>query len=476
MQKYREAPIYFCDDVLGVKPWEIQKQIFESVRDNKRTAVRSCHGPGKSWTAARIALWYLCAHPFAIVATTAPTFRQVEKILWQEIRRAHTDTKREIGGNLLTTELRFTDGWYAFGLATNDPDAFQGLHSARGNVLIIFDEASGIEPAIWTSAEGCLTGANCRFLAIGNPTNPVGDFFKECTSADTKQFKISAFDTPNFTAFGITQSDIATNNWQSKITSALPMPELITPEWVADKYKRWGPTSPAYLSRVLADFPQSAEDSLILLHLIEAAQARTLEKTEPHELAVDVARFGGDKTIIGERWGSVVHIRSKYSKQDTMETAGRVVKALVDSGANKAKVDVIGVGSGVVDRLNECRADTKMRGKTIEACNAGSAPRDKSRFLNARAEWFWNIRERAEEGDLDLDDDPELAAQLSGIKYKLDSRGRILIESKEDMKKRGMKSPDEADMVAIALSESGYKEVDMSDTMDELSCESSFSV
>lgn len=199
-------------------------------------------------------------------------------------------------------------------------------------------------------------------------------------------------------------------------------------------------------AHILGEFPDRSTDSLIPLDWIVAAQRRTLEPKEhaPRILGVDVARYGEDRTVILERRGPVVRCRSVSQQEDTMQTAGRVAQALRETGASAAHVDVIGVGAGVVDRLRE-------QGLPVVPVNVGEAAWDSERFTNRRAECFWALRERFEAEAIDLDPaDEELAAQLSALKYKFDSRGRILIESKDDMRKRGMASPDQADALMLA--------------------------
>jgi phage terminase large subunit len=418
-------PVWWIQEVLGSKPWEIQARIVEAVRDHKETAVASCHASGKSWIAARCGLWYLQTHPYSIIATTAPTFRQVRNIIWQEIRRAFKSSRYPLKGELLQTELRIDDGWFAFGFATDDPDKFQGLHSVEGHVLVIVDEAAGVSPEIWTAIDGILTSKDSRLLAIGNPTG-TETFYQMFKRPGVAKIHISAFDTPNVQA------------------GQTVVPGLVTRDWVEDKQQKWGLESPLYVSRVLGQFPESSTDALIRLSWIEAAQRRELPPAEPYILGVDVARQGQDESVIVLRRGPVARIHVATHQEDTMQTAGRIVRVLAETRAAEARIDAVGLGAGVYDRLAEqCLPVVEMQ--------SGQAPLDSERFLNARAEWYWGLRERFEQGDIDLDEDEELAAQLANLKFKFTSRGQIQIESKEDMKKRGLRSPDRADALMLAF-------------------------
>lgn len=437
-----QDPEWWVRTVLGHNPWHKQIEIFESVRDNMTTAVKSCHGAGKSFSAADVALWYLYTHRPSIVLTTAPTDRQVKGILWKEIRKSYQRAVYPLGGDMLTQELKLDADWFAWGFTAPDydPDRFQGFHEIH--ILVVVDEASGVSEEIFEGIDGVLTSEHARLLMIGNPTNPAGRFAKTFRSPGVSKISISAFDTPNFTEFGITEQDIIQKTWEEKITGELPAPYLVTPRWVADRLRDWGETSPLYLSRIKAQFPSQGEDTLIPLHLIEAAVERTLQPGTPSELGVDVARFGADETVIMHRHGAVARILKTLPKCDTMELTGYVVQAIRDTAATGAKIDAVGIGAGVYDRLIELQQPAREM-------QSGAAATDTERYANARAEWWWGLRTRFEEGDIDIENDEILCSQLSTIRYKINSRGQILIESKEDMKKRGLPSPDRADTLML---------------------------
>jgi hypothetical protein len=154
-------PVQWVSEKLNDQMWDMQQTIIESVRDNPKTTVRSCNGIGKSWVAGRVALWFLNSFPYSIVLTTAPTGRQVEKLIWKEIRTAYSKATEKLGGTLLprSPELQIVqEQWYASGFATNDESRFQGYH--EDYILIIVDEGSGVPESIFTAIEGCLTSNN----------------------------------------------------------------------------------------------------------------------------------------------------------------------------------------------------------------------------------------------------------------------------------------------------------------------------
>lgn len=450
IERARQDPVWWARHVLGVRPWARQEDILRSVRDYPKTAVRSCHGIGKSFTAAATILWFLFCHPRAVVLSTAPTWRQVEKLIWREIRTAYHAARVPLGGKLMrkAPELYVADDWFAIGVSTRHPDRFQGFHAEH--ILVVVDEAAGVPEAIFEAVDGVLTSAHSRLLLLGNPTSVSGTFYDAFRKPGWRTISVSAFDTPNFTEFGITEDDVASGAWEEKIGGRpLPNPRLITPGWVADKYVQWGRHSPAYQSRVLGQFPEQGADTLIPLAWIEAAMERWSEtpEGEPLVLGVDVARFGDDRTVLAPRKGAKVLPLMVYRHQDTMETAGAALVKAREMGGASIHVDVIGVGAGVVDRLHELDAD-------VTGVNVAEAASDPEHFANRRSELWWGLRERLKPDAPDpiaLPPDDELLAELAGIKYKITSRGQIAVESKEDMKRRLGYSPDKADAVVLAF-------------------------
>jgi hypothetical protein len=429
---YLHDPQAWASDKLGAFLWSKQRDIFASVVANRRTAVRSCHGAGKSWSAGALAAWWIDTHPpgEAIVVSTAPTYKQVHAVLWEEIRKQHR-TGGLPGTVLGSDEWKINDILVGMGRkpADHDEHGFQGIH--RRYVLAILDEACGIPAALWNAVEAITTNDDCRILAIGNPDDPNTEFGNVCQpGSGWNILQISSFDTPNLSGEDVPDF----------MRTLLP-----SAGWVEDARKRWGEDSPVYLSKVLGEFPKTSANTLIPAPWIRAAQERDLPFGYPATLGVDVARFGTDRTVIYRRSGGKVRLHSDRNGDATTATTGLVVTALRDTGSLAAHVDGVGVGGGVVDMLRE-------QGHPVEDMQAGGGAIDPTRFVNARAEWYWDLRKMFEDGEIDLDPtDDELAAQLGSIRFEYDSRGRIKIESKDDMRKRGMPSPDHADAVMLAV-------------------------
>ena len=256
-------PVVWIREVLGETPWSKQREIAMSVRDNRRTAVQSCHDVGKSFIASRIVSWWIAAHPpgEAFVVTSAPTFQQVRAILWREIGKAHA--KGNLIGSTTETEWKIGKELVGFGRKPSDysPTAFQGIHARY--VLVVLDEACGIPESLWDAADTLITNDSSRILAIGNPDDPTSEFAKICQpNTDWHKICISAFDSPNFTG--------------EEIPEAV-REVLVSPTWVEEKRKKWGENHPFWQSKVLGLFPQQSATALFSLqHLLEASQFETV--------------------------------------------------------------------------------------------------------------------------------------------------------------------------------------------------------
>ena len=424
-----DSPVQFAQDVLGVELWSKQEEVLEAVRDHPRVAVKSGNGLGKGYCASVAILWFLVCHDPAVVLSTAPTFRQVRHVLWREVHRLYHRAKFSLGGKLLDTRLEMSEGRFALGLSADSDDEFQGFHSP--NMLIVVDEAEGVEEKIYEAIEGIMTSENCRVLLIGNPTTMDGAFrrvfYEERDLYHT--ITISALDSPNV------------KEGKAVIRG------LATRRWVEERRKVWGEENPIYQARVLGEFPDEGEDTLIALSLVEAAAHREMEDSDPSGpvvVAVDVARFGSDKSVILRRRGMVVEELQAHRGLDTMKLTGLVVDAINTWEPDEVVVDEVGIGAGVVDRLKEL-------GHQVQGINVGTAARDSEHYANLRAEGYWNLRQLFLDGRVGIPQDNELVGQLAGLRYSFNSLGKVLIESKEEMRRRGTPSPDKADALVLAF-------------------------
>jgi len=451
--RYRNDPVGFVTEVLHEDVWSKQVEILESVSANKRTAVPACHAPGKSHIAARAIVWWVAAHPpnTVRVVTTATTFRQVKAILWPHIRRVVT--AHDLPGELFTTEWKIDGEIVADGFspADHNESAVQGIHAE--NLLIVVDEAGGISNTIGQALEALMTGGNTRLLLLGNPpTNNVGSWFERSCSSDLYNvIPIPASETPNFTGEPV-------GPWKRN---------LVDQQWVEEVTQAFGAESPFVQARVHARFPRTTESAVIPIDWIETAM--DLESDPgPIKLGVDVAADGGDEFVIAELRGSTARvIHNSRNNSSPVAVAGKVLEAIKaaetvheEEGYRekvRVKIDAIGVGWGVAGLLEEWGNDGR-HGAKIVAVNVSQAAYDRDQFANQRAEMWWTARERLqpdEEGyqDLALEIDHTTMMQLAAPSYRANSSGRIQIESKADMSKRGIGSPDRAEAILLAIFE-----------------------
>lgn len=423
--RYQSDPVLFARQVLSFEPWERQADILRALAAHRRVTVRSCHNSGKTACAAVATQWFVRCFSPALVLTTAPTARQVEKQLWGEI--GSLQRRANLPGRLQTAALEVTPEQRALGLTTNTPERFQGWHAA--NILVIVDEASGVDETIYEAIEGCLTTANAKLLLIGNPNNPSGTFYESFRSPLYEKFRIEASD----------------------------VPEHILPSgWREERRIEWGEESPAYQVRVLGEFPEQSEDSLISLKWAEAAQERELPAEGDCIIGVDVARYGDDESGYYVRKGMAVVEGAQWRGQDTMRSAGRTAEAARRWRPQRIQVDEIGVGAGVVDRLRE-------EGLPVTGINVGEKARDSERFFDRRTEIFWGLRERFRDGDISIPkEDSILLDQLTQLRFGYTPRGQLRLESKDEMRKRRPSSskwtsPDRADALALAFAAGGNR-------------------
>jgi hypothetical protein len=456
----REDPNWFIRTALGRKQWSMQDRVVESVRDHKTTVVVSGNSLGKTYLASNVVLWFLLNHYPCIVLTTAPTGRQVPALLWKEIGIAHQRAPRPLGGRLLTQELKLAKNWFAMGFTASrhTPDSFAGFHEAH--VLVVVDESNGVPESIHDGIDGILASGHARKLEIGNPLDPSSPFARSFRMPSASKFRLGAFDSPNFTEFGITVEDIRSGEWVRKVDGRpLPYPSLVNPEWVREKWEKWcgtrkeGEDDPRWVARVEGRFPSGGPDTMFPWSYISAAKERELAPRETTQkiLAVDVARFGDDENVFLLRHGGKCRVvyASEDTKPDLMVTAGRAIVSAREHGASKIYIDSVGVGGGVLDRIRELRP----AGIQAEGVVFGGTAMNEDEFYDVRGECYHAVRDMMLQGSIDIDSgDEELESELAGLK-RVFKGGRSGVESKDSMRKRGLKSPNRADALAIAFAD-----------------------
>lgn len=497
----KSNPVFHIEQIQGTNTaTTYQKQIAQHLARFPRVAVRSCHGVGKTWLAARLVAWFLPTFYNSKVLTTAPTGRQVKKLLWSEIHSAHMRSRYPLGGQVLTTEWNITPEWFAIGYSpqreaeskADIASAFQGFHA--GKTLFVLDEATGVRKQIWDQLEGMTTGAFYRVFAIANPTSKSSEFYN-CFHGPKaklwKQCKLDCFDSPNVRANNILtlvdlerelerldslSIDEAIHTIQSY---KFVQPDLLTLQWVMERAKEWSTSHPLFLSKVLAEFPDEDEQAMFTLSLISQCASREYQlrkKITRRCIGVDPARFGTDKTVITVLEDNVYLERIALTKRRTTEVAGTVINMIrnyaiddqrdgVEVENTVVAVDGTGIGAGVVDALDEAVKAKRIVARVVEV-HFGAGPGDpndrnkanqdwdREHYANLKAKMFDRLAQSMRKDLVFPRDDTYCEVyqdQLPTIHYRFDSKGRLIIESKDEYKRRtGRTSPDESDSLALA--------------------------
>lgn len=453
-ERYLRDPVGWAADRAGLELWSKQREILNSVRDRRMTAVHSCHEVGKSFIASATVCWWLDTHlpGEARVVTTAPTAPQVKAILWHEINRLHRSAG--LGGRTNLTEWYMGNELVAFGRKPSDysTSAFQGLHARY--FLVVLDEACGIPINLWNAASTLVANEHSRILAIGNPDDPSGEFAANCRpDSGWNVIKIGYADTPNFT--GEPVSD--------KLKDL-----LIHPEWVEGRRAKWGEQSALFQAKCEGNFPTVGDPFQVIAHAW-ATQCRWLDLPVPpagveREAGLDVGA-GNDRTVVTVRAGNKVLAQKTFVSADPERSTGEVALFLREWKVRRVKVDSIGVGWGIYGALRTSSryhhpndAGTVHDAQVIPINVAESAsPSQQHLYWNRRAELWFMGRELSKERTWDLsalEDDvlDDLVVELTTPRYEImDSKGRVKIESKEKIRKRTGTSPDLAESLLMAF-------------------------
>lgn len=409
---------------------EIKKREFNGVDpvDPIQEAVSSGHGVGKSALTAWIIIFIMSTRPYAKGVVTANTNTQLRTKTWAELQKWN---KRSITGHwfkvtsgmhMKMVHLDHPEVWRcdAQTCAKENSESFAGLHAANSTPFYIFDEASAIDDVIWEVAEGGLTDGEPMWFVFGNGTKSSGRFF-QCFNRQKHRWIQRQIDSRT-----------------AKMTNKKKIQE-----WIDD----YGEDSDFVRVRVRGLFPKGTGSNFISrsdLNKCSEYEAQGF-KEMPKSISVDVARFGDDQTIISLKHGRKFYPLMKYRELSTMQTAAYVAEQIGIFKPDAVFVDGGGVGGGVVDRL-------RQMGHKVFDVNFGSKANDDKKYGNKRAEMYGLARD-AIKAEVDLPEDIELIEQLGSIEYGFNARQQLMLEKKEDMKKRGLGSPDEADAIVLHYAE-----------------------
>ncbi len=414
LAEYLTTPVGFTLAVLGVKLYPWQEKVLWDLNLPGAVALRAANGSGKtSVCGASAALWNASAFPGSLTICTASVFRQVSEQLFPTL---HKHAGKFPGGVFNATDVTLANGSKIFGFATDEANKFEGWHNPH--LLIVADEAKGIPDAIFEAVERC---APTRFLLMSSPGGCFG-FFHAAFNAKRKFFRqhvVTAYDCPHIKA-----------------------------EWIDSQIEKYGREHPLIQSMIFGEFMTGDADGCVIpLQFVERNLASPPTFVDDGTVAAfaDFAA-GGDENVLAVRRGNRVEIVAAWREQDTMKGIGRFIQLFQEQGlaASQISGDEGGLGGPVCDRLAES-------GWRIQRMNNGSPASKPEAYSNLAAETWFEARTRIEKNEIILPPDPELIAQLTSRRGWPDSKGRLTLESKADMRSRGLSSPDRADAVLGTL-------------------------
>jgi hypothetical protein len=420
----------------GPRKW--QSKILATIRDhlqNKNTrhqpcqiAVASGKGIGKSALVAMIVDWAMSTCGDCKIVVTANTGTQLATKTVPEVskwtRLSFNSHWWEVKATSITSRQRGHEREWRCDFipwSKENMEAFSGLHNEDKRLVVIFDEASGIHDTIWGNVEGTLTDEHAEiiWIAFGNPTRPYGRF-RECFGKNKHRWHTFQIDARNVEG---------TNHAEQ---------QRQVDDHGEDSYhvRIW----------IRGEFPLVGSDQFITPAHVELARKARAEgyETLPKILACDVARFGDDQSVIGYRQGRKAVILEKLRGKDTAHVGDRVIYWMEKENVNATVIDCDGLGAGTYDHI-------KYRGfqNGIYEFHGGAAAEDANKYFNKRTECWGRLRDWVEFAD--IPDDAELAEDLIGPLYNYNAKGQLCLEQKDNMKERGLSSPDCGDMLAMTF-------------------------
>ncbi|WP_284576789.1 hypothetical protein [Streptomyces sp. 2P-4] len=457
--RYMRDPVGWARDVIAWKPGQslttYQADAIGLLPEKKRVAIRGPHGLGKTGMAALVVLWFATTRDAAgidwKILTTASAWRHLAVYLWPEIKKWARLIRWDVLGRppfrenaeLLVHSIKLRFG-AASAVASTKPELIEGAHA--DSLLYLIDEAKVVPDGTWDAIEGAFSGGQTSglpeafALAISTPGPPSGRFY------DIHSRK------PGFEDWHVRHVTLAEAVAAGRIS----------PEWAEQRARQWGRDSALYANRVLGEFHASDEDSVIPLAWVEAAVERwhlwDAAGRPPLDgrqvIGVDVARGGGDSTVLAHRTGLAITELEIHDREDTMQTTARVQAAVLRRPGAVPAVDSMGVGGGVVDRLREL-------GEPVLAYTGAAKSKMRTRdgewgFTATRSAAYWRCRELLDPAfgaELMLPPDDLLLADLTAPTWEVKTGvpPKIQIEPKEDLIARLGRSPDRGDAVVMAL-------------------------
>lgn len=463
--KYAEDPVRFFLEVLGVQPWDKQIEIIEAVRDHARVAVCSGHKIGKSASVAGLALWYFCSFPDARVVMTSTTSRQVDQILWRELRMLRARSGRCLEckaadpeglliprpcphsamidgdqGDLAKTGLKSDDFREIVGFTAKESEAVAGISGK--NLLYLVDEASGVPDLIFEAIEGNRAGG-AKLVLVGNGTRNEGEFFDAFHSKSQLYWtlRISSEQSPNV------------------VQGRTVIPGLATRDWIAEKKLEWGADSPLYRVRVKGEHATQEEGKIFSLDMIEQAEQRWADTPEAGRLFIGLDPAGesgsGDESAFVARRGLRMLLLRTHLGLNVEQHMVQLLALLQPPLMLKRETPVVVIDRGGQighELARELRSHLDKYPDAFELVAIRSsdlAVRKPELFHTMRDELAGNLEAWMREGGAILED-VKLERELHALEWKQDVKGRLKLISKDVLRKQLGRSIDRADALMLS--------------------------
>lgn len=421
---YRNNPVLFVREVLGATPLPWQEEFLRAVaRGERRISVRAGHGVGKSTACSWALIWFMVTRYPQKSVVTAPTAAQLFDALYSELKTwinklppILKDIFEVFSDRINLKDAPESSFISARTSSAERPEALAGVHSE--NVLLIVDEASAVPEQVFEAAAGSMSGHSATTILISNPTRNSGLFYK-------------------------THHELA-SDWFRMHVSCLDNP-LVSSDFVRQIEVTYGRDSNAFRIRVLGDFAAADSDTLIPAELVDGAMVRDVViGDEPMVYGLDVARYGSDRTALCKRRGNVVVEIKHWGGLDLMQTVGMIVNEAKLDNPEEICVDTIGLGSGVADRLREMGYNIRDVNVSESSAMNPNANRLRDELWLAAKDW---LATRA----VKIPRDDTIRHELVTPRYNFTSNGKIVVESKDSLKKRGFRSCDLADSLCLTF-------------------------
>lgn len=436
IRKCAMSRVYFVQHVLGVEVIEDWQMEMLTALDNGETklSIRSGHGVGKTAFCSWNALHFLLFRDDVKVIVTSPSFKQMNDGLIPEVQKWLSRVPDWMRANVDSISDRIVrlphgkNNFISFRTARKEnPEALAGVHASH--VLIIVDEASGVDEVVYETGQGALSTKGAIAILIGNPTKPSGFFYKTQTAL----------------------RDL----WLTRKVSCMDSGR-VDEAYIESQARTYGRDSREFAVRVLGEFPESGADAVIPRSFIESAVDRDIHKLDfPLVWGIDPGR-GGDPSGFISRSSNAILECEELRFDNLMKIVGWI-KTKWDQTPNSKRpeeiyVDSIGLGAGVYDRLDEL-------GLPVIAVNVSESASLSERYMRLRAELWYKAREWFEPHDVFIPSQlkhlEKLIEELASVEQRIMSSGKVDIESKEQMKRRGVKSPNLADAFVLTFAKDG---------------------